>query len=449
MGNRNTEVEKKHVAVLAFPFGSHAAPLFNLVRGIAAAAPGVRFSFFSTAASNRSIFSDTTNQMNNIKPYGVPDGNTVLTKNLDERLELFLKATPGNFRSVMEVAMSETGRKISCIISDAFLAFAGKMAEDMDVPWVPFWTAGPRSLLVHIETEAIRQILGANDSEDQRTLDFIPGFSSVRVADLPQGVLSGNLESPFSKMLHGMGLMLGEATAVVINSFEELDPIAVNELKSRLQKFLNVGPFTLTWAPPLSSDEHGCLQWLDEHKTESVAYIGFGRVVTPPPHELAALAEALETSGFPFLWSFRGNVDEELPKGFIERTSSRGKVVPWAPQMDVLGHRSVGVFVTHCGWNSVLESIVSRVPMICRPFFGDQMLNMRVVESVWGIGLGIEGTVFTKDGAVKALEQTLLNEQGKKMREKAEAFRETALKAVGINGDSSENLKTLIELVTN
>jgi len=47
-------------------------------------------------------------------------------------------------------------------MSDAFLSFAGKMAEEMDVPWVPLWTAGPRSLLTHVDTEVIRQRLGTN-----------------------------------------------------------------------------------------------------------------------------------------------------------------------------------------------------------------------------------------------------------------------------------------------
>ncbi|KAG2692137.1 hypothetical protein I3760_08G038200 [Carya illinoinensis] len=452
MADINNEVEK-HVAVLAFPFGSHAAPLLSLVNAIAATAPFVKFSFFSTAVSNRSTFSGSANQENNVKPYDVPDGlaeGYVVTKNPMEPMELFLKATPGNFRSVMEAAAAEAGRKINCVMSDAFFAFAGKMAKEMDVPWVPLWTAGPHSLLVHVDTEVIRQRLGYAGREDQ-IVDFIPGFSAVGVADLPEGIVLGNLDSPFSKMLYDMGLALPQATAVAINSFEELDPVIVNELKSRFQKFLNIGPFPLTLSPPFTSDEHGCLHWLDMHKTASVAYISFGRVITLPPHELTAMAEALEATGIPFLWSFRGNIEGKLPEGFIERTSSSrsGKLVPWAPQMQVLEHRSVGVFVTHCGWNSVLESIAARVPMICRPVFGDQKLNRRIVESVWGIGMGIEDEVFTKDGAVKALELTLLSERGKKMREKAEAcFKRPALKAVGPDGSSRENFKTLVELIT-
>jgi UDP:flavonoid glycosyltransferase YjiC (YdhE family) len=179
-----------------------------------------------------------------------------------------------------------------------------------------------------------------------------------------------------------------------------------------------------------------------------VAYISFGSMMTPPPHELAALAEALEATGFPFLWSFRGHAKENLPKGFLEWTSKNGKLVPWAPQMLVLRHRSVGVFVTHCGWNSVLETIVAGVPMICRPIIGDQKLNAKIVVVEWGMGVEIEGEVFTKDAVVKALVLTLSSEQGKRMRGKAEALRELAMKAVVVpNGSSNENFTTLVQIV--
>lgn len=247
-----------------------------------------------------------------------------------------------------------------------------------------------------------------------------------------------------------MGQTLPKATAVAINSFEELEPEVVNLLKSRFQKFLNVGPFSLiasSPSPPLIKDDSGCLEWLDKHKPASVAYISFGSVVTPPPHELAAFAQALIESGFPFIWSFRGNIEDVLPKGF-NKSGLNGKIVPWAPQVQVLGHASTGVFVTHCGWNSILESIVGGVPMICRPFFGDQKLNMNTVEAVWEIGVGVEGGVITKDGAMMALELTLKHKEGNKMREKIKVLKNLARQAAVSNGSSPRAFSSLLEIVT-
>lgn len=350
-------------------------------------------------------------------------------------------------------AEAATGLRVGCLVSDAFFWFVGDMAEEMKVPWVPVWTGGPRSLLAHVDTDLIRQRLGTSGGGKQ-TLDFLPGFSRFQMDDLPEGIV-GKLESPLATLLYKMGQKLPKATAVAINSFEEVDPEVVNVLKSRFQKFLNVGPFSLIPSspspspspPPLLNDESGCLEWLDTQKPASVAYISFGSVVTPPPHELAAFAEALIESGFPFIWSFRGNIEEILPKGY-DKMSLNGKILSWAPQVQVLGHSSTGVFVTHCGWNSILESIVGGVPMICRPFFGDQNLNMRTVEAAWGIGVGVEGGLITKPAAIKALELVLKQKEGEEMREKLKILQNLAQQAVEWNGSSPRAFNSLVEIVT-
>ncbi|KAJ6763809.1 GLYCOSYLTRANSFERASE [Salix purpurea] len=92
-----------------------------------------------------------------------------------------------------------------------------------------------------------------------------------------------------------MGKALPRAAAVFINSFEELDPGITECLKSKLKRFLNIGPSNLISAPSPVADTSGCITWLDKQKLASVAYVSFGSVATPPPHELVAVAEALET----------------------------------------------------------------------------------------------------------------------------------------------------------
>ncbi|XP_059636915.1 anthocyanidin 3-O-galactosyltransferase F3GT1-like [Cornus florida] len=452
MSTINSSPKNQHVAVLAFPFSTHAGPLLGLVRRLADAAPDVTFSFFSTTKSNQPLFSVPT--PDNIIAYDVSDGvpeGYVFSGKPQEEIELFLKVAPENFRRGVEAAEADTERRISSLLVDCFLWFAAEMAVEMRVPWLPLWTSGACSLSVHFYTDLIRQTVGTTDvaGRENEILSFIPGFSAVRLGDLPSGVLFGNLESPFSIMLHKMGQALSRATAITINSFEDLDPTLIKDLKSKFPKFLNVGPFNLTSPPPRSNtDEHGCLAWLDKQKAKSVAYIGFGTVATPSPKEIVALAEALEASGTPFIWSLRDNMTSHLPKGFLKRNSETGKVVPWAPQVQVLAHASTGVLITHCGWNSVLESIAAGVPMIGRPFFGDQPLNIWMVENEWQIGLRVEGGIFTKSGTMRALEVIFSNEEGKKLKERIGVYRDLALKAVGPNGSSTENFKTLLKVVT-
>lgn len=132
----------------------------------------------------------------------------------------------------------------------------------------------------------------------------------------------------------------------------------------------------------------------------------------------------------------------------MERTQEVGKIVPWAPQVKVLEHCAVGVFINHCGWNSVLESIVAGVPIIGRPFFGDHHLNTWMVENVWKIGMRVEGGVFTKTGTTSVLESVLKTEKGKCFKKQCEKYKEIALKAVGPQGSSTKNFNTLVEVIT-
>lgn len=436
-----------HIALLAFPFGSHAAPLLTLVQKLTPFLPSnTIFSFFNTSNSNTSIFSKTPNQ-ENIKIYnvwdGVKEGND--TPIGLEAIKLFIQSTPSNFVKSMEEAEEETGVKFSCIISDAFLWFSCELAKKMNVPWIAFWTAGSCALSVHLYTDLIRS--------NVETLLKIPGFSStLRISDMPPEVVAENLEGPMPSMLYNMALNLHKVDAVVLNSFEELDPTINKDLKSKLQKVLNIGPLVLQSSKEVvhldaNSDESGCIKWLDKQKEKSVVYLSFGTVTTLPPDEIAAIAEALEAKRVPFIWSLRDNGDKILPKGFLERTEEFGKIVSWAPQLEILAHSSVGVFVTHCGWNSILEGTSYGVPMICRPFFGDQKLNSRMVESVWQIGLQIEGGSFTKSGTISALGTFFIEEKGKVLRQNVEGLKERALEAVKPNGSSTENFKVLVDLV--
>lgn len=99
--------------------------------------------------------------------------------------------------------------------------------------------------------------------------------------------------------------------------------------------------------------------------------------------QIKQMAAGLETSRQRFLWVVRRpatgdehhqsavdelDLDVLFPTGFLHRTKERGLVVmSWAPQWDVLAHGAVGGFVTHCGWNSVLEAVMAGVPMLAWP----------------------------------------------------------------------------------
>ncbi|KAK6783696.1 hypothetical protein RDI58_017150 [Solanum bulbocastanum] len=444
-----------HVAVVAFPFATHAGLLYGLVQRLANTLPNVTFTFFSTKNSNSSIFnSQNCNSNTNLKPYDVSDGvpeGQLLGGGLEEIIGLFFKSAKKNIHNAMISAENDSGKKITCVIADAFMWFSSDMAQEFNVSWIPVWTSAAGSLSVHVDTDVIRQNVGIQgiDGREDEILNFIPGISEVRLGDLPGGIVSGDLKSPFSMMLHKMGKTIGKGKAIPINSFEELDPQMVQYLKSKFNNILNVGPFNLTSPPTLANivDKYDCIEWLNHQEPNSVAYIGFGTVATPPPNELKAMAQALEEKKIPFLWSIKENFMSHFPQGFLENTSEYGKVVPWVPQVKVLEHSAIGVFINHSGWNSVLESIASGVPIICRPFFGDHHLNAWMVEKVWKIGVKIEGGIFTKSGTIDALD-LVLSKNREELKEQIGMYKELALKAVGTSGSSTQNFNKLVEIIT-
>nr|ATQ62190.1 glycosyltransferase [Antirrhinum majus] len=233
-----------HIGVLAFPFGTHAAPLLTLAQRLAAAAPGTIFSFFNSADSNKSISSARVSEtVANIQTNDIWDGTPEgFSGSHFEAIALFLKASPGNFEKAMEEAESETGLKISCLITDAFCWFASDMAENRGVPWVPFWTAASCSLSAHLYTDKIQNTLGSADPEEDQTVTFIPGLSNVHITDLPPEIFIDKNPTPLALTIYNMVTKLPKSTAIVLNSFEEIDPVITKDLKSKFNHFLNVGP---------------------------------------------------------------------------------------------------------------------------------------------------------------------------------------------------------------
>ncbi|RWV82549.1 hypothetical protein GW17_00055946 [Ensete ventricosum] len=445
---------KQHVAFVAFPFGSHPGAIFPVARAVAAAAPSAVVSFLGTVRALASLppADDTPNLRFVAVADGVPDGSPPPREVL-ELIGLFLEATPGNLKEGMAAAVAgASGAPVSCVVSDAFVWMSGEVAEEMRVPWVPLCPGGTAALSAHLHTDLLRRKLGVGDQaiagREDELLDFIPGLSVHRVRDLPEGVVAGPLDSPFSVLLHRMAERLPKAAAIAFNTIPGLEPAIEESFATVFSKPFTIGPFHIL-APPSAPapDPNRCLPWLDRHRPNAVAYVSFGSIMTPPPAELAQLAEGLEASGVPFIWSLKETARECLPSGFLERTQERGMVVGWAPQLAVLDHPAVGAFLTHCGWNSVLEGIAAGVPMACRPLFGDHRMIARSMMLSWGNGIGFEGEVMTKDGVLKALDTLLRGEEGKRLRARAAELKVIANRAVAPGGTSTKNFASLLDFL--
>ncbi|WVZ67929.1 hypothetical protein U9M48_016942 [Paspalum notatum var. saurae] len=450
-----------HVAVVAFPFSSHAAVLLSFARALAAAAApaGATLSFLTTATSVAQL-SASAELPGNLRFVEVSDGAPAAEERapVPRQMEMFMAAAEaGAVKAGLEAARAAAGgARVSCVVGDAFVWPAAEAAAAAGAPWVPVWTAASCALLAHLRTDALREDVGDHAaSRADELLISHPGLASYRVRDLPGGVVSGDFNYVINALLHRMGQCLPRAAAAVaLNTFPGLDPPDVTAaLSETLPSCLPFGPYHLLLpkddtGTATPADPHGCLAWLDRHPARGVAYVSFGTVASPQPDELRELAAGLEAAGAPFLWSLREDSWPLLPPGFLGRAAAAGSglVVPWAPQVPVLRHAAVGAFLTHAGWASVLEGVSSGVPMACRPFFGDQRMNARSVAHVWGFGAAFDGAM-TRDTVVAAVAALLRGEEGTRMRARAQELQAAVAQAFGPGGECRKNFNKFVEIV--
>ena len=180
--------------------------------------------------------------------------------------------------------------------------------------------------------------------------------------------------------------------------------------------------------------------WLDKHRNGTVVYVALGSEVAQRQDQITELALGLEMSQMPFLWAWRKSAGglAELPDRFEERTRDRGLVwTKWAPQPRILSNDSVGAFLTHCGWSSIIEGLQFGRPLIMLPFVLDQGLNARVMAAK-KVGIEIarndEDGTFTRKSVAESLKMLLQDETT------GNIYRREAKKMSAIIGD--ENLQS-------
>ncbi|KAK6131858.1 hypothetical protein DH2020_034398 [Rehmannia glutinosa] len=193
---------------------------------------------------------------------------------------------------------------------------------------------------------------------------------------------------------------------VLIKTFRELEGKYIDFLSELTRKkIVPVGPLVQNNNNnnDNNNEKSDLIEWLDRKDRRSTIFASFGSEYFLSENEIEQIACGLELSGVNFVWALRFptgeniNIHEKLPLGFLERVGERGMVVEgWAPQQRILSHLSVGGFLSHCGWSSVMEGLYWGVPIVAAPMNLDQPLNARLVEEV-GVG---EEVVRSREGEI-------------------------------------------------
>ncbi|KAF5752964.1 hypothetical protein HS088_TW01G00882 [Tripterygium wilfordii] len=302
----------------------------------------------------------------------------------------------------------------------------------------------------------------------------IPGCFPVRFKDTFEPLV--NRDDQIYVEYVRMGKEISMADGILVNTWRNLEPKTLRALED--PKMLGrlthapvypVGPLVRPVNPGSTSE---VLTWLDVQPNESVVYVSFGSGGTLSAKQTTELAAGLELSQLRFLWVVRPPFEYDaaaalfrmgercdetpsyLPDGFLTRTRERGLVVPtWAPQAEILDHPSIGGFVSHCGWNSSLESIVNGVPMVTWPLYAEQRMNAAMLTEEVGVAIRVEvlsgKEVVGREEIAAAVTKIMVEKEGEEIRVRAKTLKSTAKNALSKGGSSYKAMDVLADECNN
>ncbi|XP_071712915.1 UDP-glycosyltransferase 73E1-like [Rutidosis leptorrhynchoides] len=359
----------------------------------------------------------------------------------------------------------------SCIISDNQFPWTNDVAKRLNIPRLVFHGPGCFTYLcLHImmNTNILNQI------ESDSDYFVVPGISDrIELTKAQAGSWGKSETKEMVDFFTRMKVAEEAANGIVVNSFEELEVNYVGELaKAKDKKVWCIGPVSLhnrsiqdmaERGNKAGIDEHDCLKWLDMKDQRSVIFVCLGSMSSFSHEQIIELGEGLELSNVPFIWCIRSSTEETKRWliGYEERVKDRGLIVHgWAPQVLILSHKAVGGFMTHCGWNSTLEGVSARLPMVTCPQFADQFLTEKFIIDVLKIGVSVGckevpnafgeedkfGVSAKKESVKMAVERIVdKEEEGEGRRMRAKELGELAKSAMEKGGSSHLNTMSMIQ----
>ncbi|XP_019193898.1 PREDICTED: UDP-glycosyltransferase 71K2-like [Ipomoea nil] len=357
---------------------------------------------------------------------------------------------------VNSVLSSDSGEApaLAGIVFDFFCSSMVDVANDLGAPSYLFYASGAGFLGINLYYP-IREILVGREYTLLDPDSVVSTFATpVPARVMPTAAFNDDGYRSFVE--HGKKFR--ETKGMIINTFAELEAYAVKALESDpdLPPVYTVGPLLAPQKEHAGKEE--IINWLSEQPPSSVVFLCFGSQGAFEAPQIHQIATALERSGHRFLWSIRWpssltiSENQILPAGFLERTKLRGKVCGWTPQMEVLAHRATAAFLSHCGWNSTLESMWHGVPMVTWPIYAEQQAN--AFQLVKELGLAVElrvdyrrtqdsENVVMAEEIEKAIESVM--EAENPVRKRAKEMGEMSRKALKEGGSSFISLQHLIE----
>nr|XP_043611831.1 UDP-glycosyltransferase 75D1-like [Erigeron canadensis] len=434
-----------HVLLVCLPHQSHINPTLRLATKLARAGAQV-------------TFATTVDGLNNLK--NRPSLPTLSYDSFSEEgakgktnyLEEIKRVGSASLKNLL-LTKAENGQKINFIIYGLALPWVAEVARELHVPSAFFFfQSGISFSAVYNFFKSNGGLI--NSKYDTNSTIKIPGLPLLNYDELPGYLQPSHASySPRPSFIeHIQILEKCPNPLVLINSSEELEETSTISIPNHITIFFTGSLVYNDIKKPLVCDifddlDRGkYLQWLDSKPDKSVIYVSFGSIAELHKNQKEELFQGLILSGYSFLLVLRDH-EELIKENYHTLEKDNYLIVKWCSQVEVLNHASIGCFVMHCGWNSIMESVLSGVPVVGCPQFADQMMNAKMVEQVWGNGVkAVEDG--DSDGVVgrEETKRCLMVVMGDEMiKMKCEKLKYIAMKAMGDCGSSSKHLEHLFK----
>ncbi|KAM7500064.1 hypothetical protein LguiA_024478 [Lonicera macranthoides] len=473
---------KPHAVFVPFPISTHINPALKLAKLIHQ--KGFHITFVTPEYNHNTILSSLgPHALDGLPDFhfetlaiDIPPANSI---HPEEYFRLIVKSIRKNFLPLLKQLLEKlnddanSSPKVSCIVSDGALTQSVLVAQELGIPVVLSWITGANGFMSVLRHRVlVRRCLAAakDDTEemkedlDNTTTDFLAGKKAMSMREYLNFMQTANTIEFMTESCVGEVERTSKASALIFETFEGLEKEALDEAKAKFSRVYSIAPLPLLLKNHVKNEkvlklvgddiwkeDTKCSQWLDSKPPNSVIYVSFGSFAITSQKHLVEIAWGLAKSKHNFIWIIRpdmvvGEAVMALPQGFIEETKECGLITGWCQQEQVLNHPAVGGFFSHCGWNSVLESISAGVPMICWPYFGEHITNCKMVCNEWKFGIEVAEDV-ERGQVEKAVKEIIEGESGKKVREKAKRWMKIAQEAAYSDGVSTQNLDKLVNEV--
>ncbi|KAL1368862.1 hypothetical protein AAHE18_02G153200 [Arachis hypogaea] len=477
MSIMNTATHNYHAAILCPPGLGHIIPFLELTKKLVSHKKITKLTIFVASIKNNSSKPQmATNIVQSLMKHDLfhiihiihlPPIDIPTNTNTGTKLAMLMREL---IPHICHEISTMTSPKPTILITDLFGSLVMPIAEKFNMSKLVFFTSNAWNVALTLHTPTLDEVV-EGEYTDQKECIQIPGCNPISPCDLFTPLLDRN-DQLYHEYLQ-ICEQIRKVDGIFVNTFHELEAKTIVALRSgNISKVTvyPIGPLIREAKKQSCEDENRdyVIDWLDKQEEESVIYVSLGSGYTMSHEQVKDMALGLELSGKKFVWSLtspstKAGDDHYLTAGenaksngvaisqasvssfpdeFYKIQSKGLAVMDWAPQLEILKHSSTGGFLSHCGWNSILESVSCGVPIVAWPLFADQMMNAEIITKEIGIGVRLNVTQSTNVVGSEEIAKTICKIMDKEdiegcaMRKRVKELKHIAEKAWSQDGPS-------------